>query len=84
MVEKEILALLRILDIFYTLLVLRDIKVLMRYSTLAWLLQLSGLNEDMGDGLLYCRLGRWRLVVVTKGKRKSSVISRRVLHRERR
>ena len=35
--EKEALALLRILYICYTLLVSRDIKVLKRYSTLAWL-----------------------------------------------
>ena len=50
MVEKEVLALLRIQDIGYTMLVARDIKVLTRHSTLAWLLQTSGLNE---------RLGRW-------------------------
>ena len=49
-VEKEVLALLRILDVCYTLLVSRDIEVLTRYSTLAWLMQSSGLNG---------RLGRW-------------------------
>ena len=50
MVEKEVLALLRILDVCYTMLVSREITVLTRYSTLAWLLQSSGLNG---------RLGRW-------------------------
>ena len=50
MVEKEILALLRILDIGYTMLVSREIKVLTRHSTLAWLVQSTGLNG---------RLGRW-------------------------
>ena len=55
-VENEVLALLRILDICYTLLVSRDIKVLTRYSTLAWLVQSSGLNG---------RLGRWAAVLST-------------------
>ena len=50
MVEKEVLALLRILDIGYTILVAREIKVFTRHSTLAWLVQSSGLNG---------RLGRW-------------------------
>lgn len=44
------LALLRILDVCYTMLVAREIKVLIRYPTLAWLLQSSDLNK---------RLGRW-------------------------
>ena len=50
MIEKEVLALVRMLDICYTMLVSREITVLTRYSTLAWLLQSSGLNG---------RLGRW-------------------------
>ncbi|POM65919.1 LOW QUALITY PROTEIN: Reverse transcriptase, partial [Phytophthora palmivora] len=49
-VDKEVLALLRILDVCYTQLVTRPIKVLSRYSTLAWLLNSSGF-----DG----RLGKW-------------------------
>ena len=48
MVEKEVLALLRILDIGYTMLVAREIKVLTRHSTLAWLVQSSGLNGKLG------------------------------------
>ena len=55
-VEKEVLALLRILDVCYTLLVSRDIKVLTRYSTRAWLMQSSGLNG---------RLGRWAALLST-------------------
>ena len=54
MVEKEVLALLRMLDICYTILVSREITVLTRYSTLAWLLQSSGLNGS---------LGRWAALV---------------------
>ena len=50
MVEEEVLALLRMIDICYTMLVFREITVITRYSTLAWLLQSSGLNG---------RLGRW-------------------------
>ena len=50
MVEKEVLALLRILEIGYTMLFSREIKVLTRHSTLVWMVQSSGLNG---------RLGRW-------------------------
>jgi hypothetical protein len=49
-VDKEVLALLRILDSCYTSLVGRPIRVLTRHSTLAWLLQSAGFNG---------RLGRW-------------------------
>ena len=53
-VEKEVLALLRMLDICYTLLVSREIAVLTRYLTLAWSLQSFGLNG---------RLGRWAALI---------------------
>ena len=49
-VEKEVLALLRVLDVCYTTLASREITVLTRHSTLAWLMQSRGLNG---------RLGRW-------------------------
>ena len=49
-VEKELLALLRVLDVCYTTLASREITVLTRHSTLAWLMQSRGLNG---------RLGRW-------------------------
>ena len=50
MVEKEVLSLLRIVDLGYNMLFEREIKVLTRRSTLAWLLQSPGPNG---------RLGRW-------------------------
>uniref|UniRef100_A0AAV1TGA8 Reverse transcriptase RNase H-like domain-containing protein n=1 Tax=Peronospora matthiolae TaxID=2874970 RepID=A0AAV1TGA8_9STRA len=50
MVEKEVLALLRVLDVCHTTLASREITVLTRHSTLAWLMQSRGLNG---------RLGRW-------------------------
>ena len=49
-VEKKVLALLRMLDVCYTTLVSREVKVLTRHSTLSWLVRSSGLNG---------RLGRW-------------------------
>uniref|UniRef100_A0AAV1VLL2 Reverse transcriptase RNase H-like domain-containing protein n=1 Tax=Peronospora matthiolae TaxID=2874970 RepID=A0AAV1VLL2_9STRA len=49
-VEKEVLALLRVLIVCYTTLASREITVLTRHSTLAWLMQSRGLNG---------RLGRW-------------------------
>ena len=55
-VEKEVLALLRVLEICYTMLVSREIKVLTRFSTVAWLIQSSGLNG---------RLGRWAALLST-------------------
>ncbi|POM72894.1 LOW QUALITY PROTEIN: Reverse transcriptase [Phytophthora palmivora] len=68
MVDKEVLALLRILDIFYTQLVTRSIKVLTRHSTLAWLLHPSGLQERLGRWAAL--LSSWTLEIVkcTKGE----------------
>ena len=43
-VEKEVLALLRILETCFTMLVTRPLKVLTRHSTLAWLVKSSGLQ----------------------------------------
>ncbi|GMF47857.1 unnamed protein product [Phytophthora fragariaefolia] len=43
-VDKEVLALLRMLDVCYTQLVTRSITVLTRHSTLAWVLNSSGLQ----------------------------------------
>ncbi|POM69566.1 LOW QUALITY PROTEIN: Reverse transcriptase [Phytophthora palmivora] len=48
-VEKEVLALLRILDLGYNMLVGRRIRVLTRYSTLAWLLRSTGLQGRLGQ-----------------------------------
>lgn len=47
--EKEVLALLRILDLYYSLLVGREIKVLTRHSTLAWLFKSAGLQGWLGQ-----------------------------------
>ncbi|GMF52044.1 unnamed protein product [Phytophthora fragariaefolia] len=55
-VHKEVLALLRVLDVCYTQLVTRSIKVLTRHSTLAWMLNSSGLDYEIDEvGLFfYC------------------------------
>ncbi|POM66393.1 Reverse transcriptase [Phytophthora palmivora] len=68
MVDKEVLALLRILDICYTQLATRSIKVLTRHSTLAWLLHLSGLQGRLGRWAVL--LSSWTLEIVkcTKGE----------------
>ena len=50
MVENEVLRLLKIQDVCYVIMVSQEIKVLIWYSALAWLVQSSGLNG---------RLGRW-------------------------
>ena len=48
MVEEEALALHIISDVRYVMLVLREIKVLTRYLTLAWLVESPGINRRMG------------------------------------
>ncbi|OWY99117.1 reverse transcriptase, partial [Phytophthora megakarya] len=48
--EKEVLALLRILDLYYNLLVGREIRVLTRHSTLALLFKSTGLQGRLGNG----------------------------------
>ncbi|POM65108.1 LOW QUALITY PROTEIN: Reverse transcriptase, partial [Phytophthora palmivora] len=68
MVDKEVLALLRILDICYTQLATRSIKVLTRHSTLVWLLHSSGLQGRLGRWAAL--LSSWTLEIVkcTKGE----------------
>ena len=44
-VEKYVLALLRILETCFTMLVTRPLKVLTRHSTLAWLVKSAGLQN---------------------------------------
>ncbi|KAE9342017.1 hypothetical protein PF008_g10352 [Phytophthora fragariae] len=67
-VEKEVLALLRVLDLGHNLLVGREIKVLARYSTLAWLLRSSSLQGRLGQWAAL--LSPWTLEIVkcTKGE----------------
>ncbi|KAE9193524.1 hypothetical protein PF004_g20995 [Phytophthora fragariae] len=66
--EKEVLALLRVLDLGHNLLVGREIKVLARYSTLAWLFRFSGLQGRLGQWAAL--LSQWTLEIVkcTKGE----------------
>ncbi|POM65029.1 LOW QUALITY PROTEIN: Reverse transcriptase [Phytophthora palmivora] len=68
MVDKEVLALLRMLDVCYTQLVTRPIKVLSRYSTLAWLLNSTGFDGRLGKWAAL--LSGWTLEVTrcTKGE----------------
>ncbi|POM74877.1 Reverse transcriptase [Phytophthora palmivora] len=61
-VEKEVLALLRILDLGYNMLVGRRIRVLTRYSTLAWLFRSTGLQGRLGQWAAL--LSPWTLEIV--------------------
>ncbi|GMG17642.1 unnamed protein product [Phytophthora fragariaefolia] len=65
---RGILALLRVLDVCYTQLVTRSIKVLTRHSTLAWMLNSSGLQGRLGRWAAL--LSNWTLAIVkcTKGE----------------
>ncbi|KAE8980248.1 hypothetical protein PR002_g24183 [Phytophthora rubi] len=67
-VEKEVLALLRVLNLGHNLLVGRGIKVLARCSTLAWLFRSSGLQGRLGQWAAL--LSPWTLEIVkcTKGE----------------
>ena len=47
-VEKEMMVVLRVMDVCYTTLASREITVLTRHSTLAWLMQYRGLNGGLG------------------------------------
>ena len=67
------LALLRILDICHTMLVSREITVLTRYSTLAWLLQSSGLNGRFGRWAAL--LSNWTLEIRRFEKGKDEILS---------
>ncbi|KAE9180282.1 hypothetical protein PF005_g23341 [Phytophthora fragariae] len=48
-VEKEVLALLRMLDLGYSMLAGRPVQVLARHSTLAWLFRAAGLQGRLGQ-----------------------------------
>ena len=67
-VEKEVLALLRILETCFTMLVTRPLKILTRHSTLAWLVRSSGLQGRLGNWAAL--LSQWTLEIVkcTKGE----------------
>ncbi|GMF30413.1 unnamed protein product [Phytophthora fragariaefolia] len=67
-VEKEVLVLLWILDLWYNMLVGRQIQVLTRHSTLAWLFRSTGLQGWLGQWAAL--LSPWTLEIVkcTKGE----------------
>ena len=69
-VDKEVLALLRMLNICYTMIVFREITVPTRYSALAWLLQSSGLNEDFEAASLL----NWTLEIRGSEKRADKIL----------
>ena len=73
--ENEVLALLRILNVCYTMLVSGEIRLPTHYSTLAWLVRSPGLNERLGRWT--APLSNWTLERgdVRKGKMKYSAHS---------
>ncbi|OWZ09793.1 LOW QUALITY PROTEIN: reverse transcriptase [Phytophthora megakarya] len=66
--EKKVFALRRILDLYYNLLVGREIRVLTRHSTLAWLFKSTGLQGRLGQWSAL--LAPWTLEITkcTKGE----------------
>ncbi|CAI5707719.1 unnamed protein product [Peronospora farinosa] len=71
-VEKEVLALLRILETCFTMLVTRPLKVLTRHSTLAWLVKSSGLQVRLGNWAAL--LSQWTLEIVKCKKGEDQVL----------
>ncbi|KAE9333740.1 hypothetical protein PR003_g13870 [Phytophthora rubi] len=67
-VEKEVVALLRVLDLGHNLLVGREIKVLARYSTLAWLFRSSGLQGRLGQWAALLSPSTLEIEKCTKGE----------------
>ncbi|OWZ05728.1 reverse transcriptase [Phytophthora megakarya] len=66
--EKEVLALLRILDLYYNLLVGREIRVLTRHSTLAWLFKSTGLQGRLGQWSALLAPWTFEIAKCTKGE----------------
>ncbi|KAI9983278.1 hypothetical protein PInf_007233 [Phytophthora infestans] len=71
-VEKEILALLRVLDLNYNLLVGRSIRILTRHSTLAWLFKSAGLQGRLGQWAAL--LSPWTLEIVKCSKGEDEIL----------
>ena len=71
-VEKEVLALLRILETRYTMLVTRPLKVLTRHSTLTWLVRSTGLKGCLGNWAAL--LSQWTLEIVKCKKGEDQVL----------
>ncbi|ETK79172.1 hypothetical protein L915_14940 [Phytophthora nicotianae] len=72
MVEKEILALLRILDVCYSTLVSRPIKVLTRHSTLAWPMRSTGLQGRLSNWAAL--LSHWTLKIVKCARGEDEIV----------
>ena len=70
--EKEVLALLRILETCYMMLVTRPLKVLTRHSTLAWLVRSTGLQGRLGNWSAL--LSQWTLEIVKCKKGEDQVL----------
>ena len=72
LVDKEVLGLLRILDLCYTSLVTRPIKVSTLHSTLAWLVRSPGLQGRLGNWAAL--LSQWTLEVVKCKKGEDEIL----------
>ncbi|OWY91804.1 hypothetical protein PHMEG_00039472 [Phytophthora megakarya] len=66
--EKEVLALLRILDLNYNTLVGRPIRVLTRHSTLAWLFRSNALQGRLGQWAALLSPWIFEIVKCNKGE----------------
>ncbi|ETM48791.1 hypothetical protein L914_06727 [Phytophthora nicotianae] len=77
MVEKEIMALLRILDVCYSTLVTRPIKVLTRHSTLAWLMRSTGIQGRLGNWAAL--LSPWTLEIVKCTRGEDEILGEKLL-----
>lgn len=71
-VDKEVLALLRKLDLCYISLVTRPIKVLTQHSNLAWLVRSPGLQGLLGSWAVL--LSQWTLEVVKCKQREEEIL----------
>lgn len=71
-VEKEVIAVLQFLDVCYTTLVSREITVMTRHSTLAWLMQSSRLNEKVGRWTAL--LSNWTMEIKRCEKGKENIL----------
>ncbi|GMF48881.1 unnamed protein product [Phytophthora fragariaefolia] len=71
-IEQEVLALLRILDLGYNMLVGRQIQVLTRHSTLGWLFRSPGLQSRLGQWAVL--LSPWTVEIVKCKKGEDEIL----------
>ncbi|OWZ11320.1 reverse transcriptase [Phytophthora megakarya] len=69
--EKEVLALLRILDLNYNALVKRPIQVLTRHSTLAWIFRSTALQRQLSQWAALLLPWTFKITKCVKGKDES-------------